>query len=382
MLFWILALIGAQSLWLSYRLGRHLRVLIDSIFAARRYSCQDPPDLPRKDPFFGLDIMLESYTNIQNHTYLELCQRRFLKNGTTFKTKSMGVSSICTIDPENVKTVLSLKFNDFRLGDERKNAFVPLLGHGIFTSDGDDWKYSRRLLHPSFTRRHVGALEIYEGHTQNLMGHIPRDSSSSVDLQRLFFDLTIDTATETFCGQSSLCLAPEKQLPMNTKFASAFDRSQRTIANGVALGPLAAFTHIWGFKKDRRNVHNFIDHFVQKALERHNNNTSSISQGSDDDQTHHETFIDRLIQQVQDPIRLRGEILNVILAGRDTTASLLSNLWFVLARRPDVWRKLREEIDFLEGQAPTLEQLKALKYLRYCINECKCDRASRKITDF
>ena len=373
MFFWILALIGAQSLWLSYRLGRRLRVLIDNIITARRYSCQAPPVLPRNDPFLGLDTTLESYANIQDHTYLELCQQRFLNNGSTFKTKSMGVNSICTIDPENIKTVLSLKFNDFRLGEKREHAFVPLLGHGIFTSDGDTWKDSRRLLTPSFRRHKIGDLELYEGHIKSLMGHIPKDASSSVDLQRLFFELTIDTATETFCGQSSLCLAPEKQSPMNTKFAGAFDRSQRTIANGVALGSLAGFTHTPRFNKDRRSVHDFIDHFVQKALERHNN-PSSTSQGSNDAQTQNEAFIDKLTQKVQDPIRLRGEILNVLLAGRDTTASLLSNLWFVLARRPDVWEKLREEVDFLGGHAPTLEQLKDLKFLRYCINECKYDR--------
>lgn len=149
---------------------------------------------------------------------------------------------------------------------------------------------------------------------------------------------------------------------MNTEFAGAFDRSQRIIANGVALGPLAAFTHTRDFNKNRRSVHDFVDQFVQKALRTQNNNGSSTSQRSDDNSTQHESFIDRLAQQVQDPIRLRGEILNVILAGRDTTASLLSNLWFVLARRPDVWRKLQEEIGFLGGQAPTLEQLKDLNF--------------------
>ena len=373
MLFWALALIGAHSIWLSYRLGRYLRVLIDNIITAKRYSCQAPPDLPRNDPFLGLDITFESYATIQNHRYLELCQQRFLKSGTTFRTKSMGVNSICTIDPENIKTVLSLKFNDFRLGEKREAAFVPLLGHGIFTSDGEDWKHSRRLLNPSFRRPQFGHLELYERHIQNLIGHIPTKSSSSVDLQRLFFDLTIDTATETFCGQSSLCLAPDKQSPMNTKFAGAFDRSQRTIANGVALGSLATFTHTPTFNKDRHSVHEFIDYFVQKALERQRNSSSS-SQGTNDHQNHHEAFIDRLTEEVQDPVRLRGEILNVILAGRDTTASLLSNLWFVLARRPDVWRKLREEIEFLGGHAPTLEQLSGLKYLRYCIKECKYNK--------
>ena len=65
-------------------------------------------------------------------------------------------------------------------------------------------------------------------------------------------------------------------------------------------------------------------------------------------------------------------MLNVLLAGRDTTASLLGNIWFTLARRPDIWAKLRKEVqDTLHGQRPTFEQLKEMKYLRAIINECK-----------
>ncbi|KAL8798622.1 MAG: hypothetical protein Q9182_006516 [Xanthomendoza sp. 2 TL-2023] len=281
----------------------------------------------------------------------------------------MGVNSVYTIDPENVKTVLSLKFQDYRLGQRREDAFVPLLGHGIFTTDGASWENSRRLLHPSFARSHIGSLDVYERHMKNLTNLIPQDGSSTVNLQRLFFDFTMDTATELFCGQSCFCLAPEQQAKMSGEFADAFNRSQRTIANGVALGPVAALTHTPAFNKDRHIIHDFVDRLVQRALDRQKNKNSTTDQELEDDLEEHGSFIDRWAQQVKDPIHLRGELLNVLLAGRDTTASLLSNLWFVLARRPDIWKKLQEEIGFLEGQAPTLDQLKGLTYLRYCLNE-------------
>lgn len=63
--------------------------------------------------------------------------------------------------------------------------------------------------------------------------------------------------------------------------------------------------------------------------------------------------------------------MNVLLAGRDTTACLLSNLFFVLARSPVIWQKLRAEVAVLEGRPPTYNELRALKYVRYCVNECK-----------
>ncbi|KAH0393748.1 hypothetical protein KCU89_g12089, partial [Aureobasidium melanogenum] len=62
-------------------------------------------------------------------------------------------------------------------------------------------------------------------------------------------------------------------------------------------------------------------------------------------------------------------MLNVLLAGRDTTAGLLSNAFHVLSRHPDIWKKLRAEIATLGGRLPTYEDLKSLKYLKCVLNE-------------
>ena len=84
-------------------------------------------------------------------------------------------------------------------------------------------------------------------------------------------------------------------------------------------------------------------------------------------------FLHELVSQTSDTVTIRSELLNILLAGRDTTASLLSNVWFELANRPHVWRRLRREVDTsLEdagGQLPTFEKLKEMKYLRAVLNE-------------
>lgn len=81
--------------------------------------------------------------------------------------------------------------------------------------------------------------------------------------------------------------------------------------------------------------------------------------------------LSRLALATDDPIQIRAELLNILLAGRDTTAGLLSNTFYVLARRPDVWAKLKTEVDQLEGKRPDYETLRGMKYLKYVLNECK-----------
>jgi len=83
------------------------------------------------------------------------------------------------------------------------------------------------------------------------------------------------------------------------------------------------------------------------------------------------TFLSELVKATQDPKRLRDELLNILLAGRDTTASLLGNTFHVLARRPDIWKKLKAEVNELRGKKPTYETLKNMKYLKHLLNECK-----------
>jgi cytochrome P450 len=83
-------------------------------------------------------------------------------------------------------------------------------------------------------------------------------------------------------------------------------------------------------------------------------------------------FLYELAKETKDKRRLRDELLNVLLAGRDTTASLLSNMWFMLAKHPEIFAKLRQEVEeTLQGATPTYEQLRNLKYLKWCMNECK-----------
>jgi cytochrome P450 len=112
--------------------------------------------------------------------------------------------------------------------------------------------------------------------------------------------------------------------------------------------------------------HAYVDKFVDQAIREHQAEKAS---GKVDDDRY--VFIKELVKQTHDKVRIRNELINILLAGRDTTASLLSNMFFQLAHRPEIWARLREEIAPLEGRMPTYEELRNLKYLKWCLNECK-----------
>ena len=78
------------------------------------------------------------------------------------------------------------------------------------------------------------------------------------------------------------------------------------------------------------------------------------------------TFLHALASFTRDRKVLRDQLVAVLLAGRDTTASTLSWTFYELARHPQVVKKLREEIIEHVGleRPPTYSDLKNMKYLQ------------------
>ena len=63
------------------------------------------------------------------------------------------------------------------------------------------------MLRPNFVRTQIGDVEMFEKHVEHLIQAIPNDGSSFY-LRDLFFQLSLDVATDLLFGQSTNTLAP------------------------------------------------------------------------------------------------------------------------------------------------------------------------------
>ena len=276
---------------------------------------------------------------------------------------------IFTVEAENLKTVLATRFKDFALPSLRQRFFHSLLGSGIFTNNGADWKHSRELVRPNFSRDQVADLDMIDEHVHRMIDTIPKDGETTIDLQELFFSLTIDTATEFLFGESTNMLLgrDSSYSSVNPNFAEAWHRSQVEVQKRARSSFL--YRAPKQYKEDVKTVHDYVGKYVQQGLQQRKDFIRDPEKATSREGRY--VFMSELVKAIDDPVRIRDEMLNVLLAGRDTTASLLGNMWFTLARRPDVWAKLRREVDeTLHGERPTFEQLKGMKYLRAVMNEC------------
>lgn len=261
-----------------------------------------------------------------------------------------------------------------------------MLGNGIFSQSQQDWKHSRDMMRPQFTRDQVSDLELEEHHVQNLMQALDAkispddDWTQTVDLQELFFRLTLDSATEFLLGESAdsqLAHIPGYGKPRNSAtalhnvdFARAFDLGQKALATRARFGPGYWLYNTRALRESTRQCNSFMDHYVRRALEKRAARVEKKEIGKPQKYV----FLEALSEQTQDPIELRSQMLHILLAGRDTTASMLGWLFMLLAKDPVRYKKLRDIVieEFGTYEQPkeiTFAKLKSCTFLQQCNNE-------------
>ena len=118
------------------------------------------------------------------------------------------------------------------------------------------------------------------------------------------------------------------------------------------------------FKKGMKVINEFVDTFIEEALQLSAEELESKSKSESG-----YTFLHALAGFTRDRTVLRDQLIAVLLAGRDTTASTLSWTFYELARHPESYQKLRKEIIDRLGpnKPPTYDDLKSMKYLQVSI---------------
>ncbi|GAB1215839.1 hypothetical protein ATERTT37_005036 [Aspergillus terreus] len=293
----------------------------------------------------------------------------------TLSWMSLGRETCFTIDPENVRAVWATQFKDFVAGNLRWNVSHQLAGKNIASTDGAEWARYRALLRPQFSRSQISDLDLEERHVQKVMLAIPVINgkwTEPVDIQEIFHRFTIDSSTEFLFGKSveSQISAITGQKTAEADFAHHLDKSMEYIGKRARLDKLYWLANNQESRFSESEVHKYVDRYVQDAIKAGQEGKLQ----ADPERSPQYILLHALTTATQDPIELRNQVLTLLLAGRDTTASLLSWTVLLLARHADEFQKLRQAVleDFGSYDNPhnlTFGALKSCSHLRHCLNE-------------
>ena len=156
----------------------------------------------------------------------------------------------------------------------------------------------RRLLQ----HKNYNDLDIFRGPVDDLI-RILQQGEAVVDLQPLFFRMTFDATTSFVFGETVRSLVADRGSDAQ-RFVDAFDIVQKHASCRMRRCDLGWMSNWRAYQQACKDLNEFTDR--------------AIGYG---DASH---VLDMLSQETPDPIALRGQILNLLAAGRDTTASLLS----------------------------------------------------------
>ncbi|KAG2338542.1 cytochrome P450 [Suillus weaverae] len=349
------------------------------------------PKFPSRWPG-SLDILAALVQDFKIGYMGDLMEEQCNTLGHTFNMRVLFENRIFTAEPEYTKAILASKFTSFAKGPMFWDQVHSLLGTGVFNSDGDDYRFHRSMTRPFFSKDRISHFDIFDKHAEDAISQlkIRLREGYPVDFQDMVSRFTLDSATEFLFGKDVCSLSAGLVYPSSSprskdiafenhpanKFAHAFSDAQIATAYRGRFGSAWRLSEFWTdrVKKHMDVCFKFIDPILKEALEKNKmlkENVDEKADAKDRDVKEGETLLDHLVNYTEDPIVIRDEILNIMIAGRDTTAATMTFAIYMLAQHPDVLRRLREEILSKVGSSrrPTYDDMRDMKYLRAVINE-------------
>ncbi|KAG1809091.1 cytochrome P450 [Suillus subaureus] len=380
---WIL-LLGATS---SLPIGFALRILYVGIVVVDKLQEWVPALRPllRANDSVTYDIMLKLMDRFNNGYPGDGLAEIVAEFGSCFNLHVMFEDVIFTVEPSHIKTILASEFENYVKGDKFRHSMSSVLGTGVFNSDGEMWKFHRSMTRPFFSHDRISHFNTFDRYAEDAITQMKARFRAGypVDFQDLMSRFTLDSATEFLFGNCVHSLSAGLPYPHNISttealtgkakiaqdFAQAFADAQTIIAQRPRKSWVWPLFEIFkdATAAPMQIVNSFIDPILKEAIAKKQSHTSGKKNVDDDDTT----LLDQLVQMTTDPVVLKDEILNILIAGRDTTAGTLTVALYLLSTHPHVMTRLREEVMTKVGPTdrPTYDNIREMKYLRAVINE-------------
>jgi cytochrome P450 len=230
-----------------------------------------------------------------------------------------------------------------------------LLGQGLLTAEGEDWKRQRRLIQPAFSRERIAAYARYmTGCAQELLA--TWKSGAVVDVHEAMMALTLHVVLRALF---------ESESAETQKISRCLNTVMLNSTGGKLILPaFLRYLPLPGMRDVRaavRQMYSAVSHIVAERSQNQNSSNDLLSiliraRESDDSSLSEE--------------QLRDEVMTFLLAGHETTALALSWALSLLGQNAGAQAKLQHEADRIgAGETLTMSEMPSLAYTDSVIKE-------------
>jgi cytochrome P450 len=256
--------------------------------------------------------------------------------------------------PEAIKEILTTKDTFFEKGNSSR-VFSKTLGNGLLTSEGAKHQHQRKMIQPAFHKKKIADYgDVVADYTQEMLTSWTEGEVRKIDqdmmnvtlriIVRTMFGTDVLNQSSTITGAVNDIIEKAAQSLFLPFSFLDWVPTRKNINYKQGLHVLSELTQQL-IKEGQDNQGE--DNLLQMLLQAKYEDGSSLSQ-----------------QEITD------QVVTFVIAGHETTANVLSWIWFLLSQHPKVEKKFYEEIDLVcKGQIPRFDHVSELSYTNQIFQE-------------
>ncbi|XP_071742576.1 alkane hydroxylase MAH1-like [Rutidosis leptorrhynchoides] len=308
--------------------------------------------VPTNWPILGMTP--SSLVNI--HRVHDYVTEVLTQTGGTFMSKGpwfAKMDMLFTTNPLDIHHILSKNFNNYPKGKDFQKLF-DIMGDGVFNSDGELWEIHRKvtmsvLKHPRFQTLLETILwnKVEKGLIPVLESVSTQEKET--DLQEIFQRFTFDTICKLLLDHDPETLSIEfRYVPCQKAFADAEEAILYRHYMPRSLWKLQQILKI-GSEKKLSDARVTLDRFIYECLSRKSKELNNMNDAHKDENFLVLTAMAKEFKDqgvvVGDQMKfLRDTLVNLMVAGKDSTSSTLSWFFYILAQKPTIQDNILKEI--------------------------------------
>jgi cytochrome P450 len=271
-----------------------------------------------------------------------------------------GMTMFLAVHPDHAEHILSLHSDRYVKPDFFLKPMGLVQGKGLFSSEGEYWRKQRRLMQPAFQQKQLVSLYAVMWHcVEELLLEWERKPEGEVfDIASAMTQLTLKILGLTLF---SVDISGESD-HLGQALRTALEYVYYRLNTPLALPLWVPTPTNLKFRQAKQTLDEVVLEIIRSRRQNpiEQPDLLSILLACRDEETG-EGMSDR---------ELQDELITLINAGHETTATTLAWTWYLLGSHPNVMAKMQDEIQtVLQGSPPIFESLPQLQYTRQVFYE-------------
>lgn len=261
---------------------------------------------------------------------LQFFMELYEKYGDAVFLNILGNEFLLIRDPSHVKYVLQENSSNYVKSVMYKE-LEKLVGKGLLTSEGAEWKKNRRIAQASFKKSSIeNFVKIFYEETKSVVDQWK--NNSELDISKEFMRITFRIVGKAL-------------------FSTSVDEDSKKIDDALSIAQVEILKRAQSIIKIPYSIPSPRNNRLKKAISEINQVVDRLIQTRIDSKERKKDLLDALIYTEDDetktrlsPKQIRDEAITFLLAGHETTSNAMTWFFYLMTENKEYYKKLENEV--------------------------------------